>query len=49
MRITNPNFFIAPQFRIMLHDAVIDALMDDPVPGEDFADSTSNHWHLVGL
>jgi hypothetical protein len=49
MRITNPNFLIAPRFRIMLHDAVIDALMDDPVPGEDFADPSSNHWHLVGL
>lgn len=49
MRITNPNFLIAPRFRIMLHDAVIDALMDDPVPGEDFDDPTANHWHLVGL
>lgn len=49
MRITNPNFFIAPQFRIMLHDAVIDAGMDDPVSGEDFDTPTANHWHLVGL
>jgi len=49
MRITNPRFAIPAPFRIMLHDAVIDAAMDDPVAGEDFADSTANHWHLVGL
>jgi len=49
MRITNPNFLIAPKFRLMLHNAVIDAGMDDPVPGEDFDDPSSNHWHLVGL
>jgi len=49
MRITNPTFFIDSKFRIMLHDAVINALMDDPVSGEDLADPTSNHWHLVSL
>lgn len=49
MRITNPNFLIPTRFRRMLHEAVIDAQMDDPVPGEDFADPSSNHWHLVGL